>query len=193
MTTLPDHLLRACALACLALAALALTPERAEATTLKIAGVPELADRAERIVEGRVIRTEVVTYAVGPGVFTEYTVRVDATYKGAHSATVVVRVPGGKRADRHVLVEGMPALSAERTVVLMLEPLPTRAFPQDAAPAYLPLGLQQGVFTLAPNGATFHRDAIEANAIFDVPVCTGGEHTVDFEASALRAWLKARR
>ena len=167
---------------------MAATP--ADATTVRVAGLPELIDGAALIVEGRVTAVRSVTLDVGPGVFTEYQLDVATVHKGAPPQTIHVRVPGGKAAGREVAIEGMPALPTQRHLLLMLEPLPRAAWVDPETPSYLPLGLHQGVFALSDDGASFSRPTGGAQLVYVEPQCTGGEHVARFEADDLRAGIK---
>lgn len=129
------------------------TPAPAAATTVVALDNAQLAANSAYVVRGTIVDARVATYDVQPELFTEYDVRVDEVL-GADapvSDTLVVRVPGGQTAGRHVQVAGMPGFTVGDEVVLFLEALPD-AFGPDAAPGYLPVGLEQGVWRQTPAG-----------------------------------------
>lgn len=145
----PSHALSAALIA----ACLAVAPAPAGATSVLPLTDAELADGADLIVRGVVIELRTAEYAVGPGVFTEAVVAVAERLDGEVTVDeIVVRIPGGRTDSRYVLVPGMPVLALGEDVVLFLEALPTAAFGPDAPPAYIPRGLEQGVWRPADGG-----------------------------------------
>lgn len=124
----------------------------ADATSVVPLGDDALAFGAALVVHGRVGAVRTVEYPVGPGVFTEVAVEVLARLDpGDPVESLVIRVPGGASGTRRVVVSGMPTFDEGDEVVVFLEALPTAAF-GDAAPAYIPFGLQQGVWRQADAG-----------------------------------------
>ncbi len=105
----------------------------------------QLAAGASSVVVGTVIDVQAATHDIGPGVFTEYVVAVEEVLLGAPAEELVIRVPGGAAGDYRTVVPGMPAMRMGERVVLFLEPLPTAPF-GDARPAWIPFGLEQGVW-----------------------------------------------
>lgn len=102
---------------------------------------------AAEVLVVHVIDVQTIEMPVGPGVFTDVSLLVEETIAGTATvgSTVVVRVPGGNTATRAVHVEAMPEFRRGEALVVFLERLP--AFP-DGAEAFLPLGLNQGVWRL---------------------------------------------
>ena len=177
-------------LAAFAIAGAVLLPaEPGQATTLVRAGLPELFERADLVIEAKVTKSAVVEIAARPGVFTDYTLSPTHTYKGESADALVVRHPGGKIARGELLIEGMPKLEVGSTVIVFLEALPKGAFEDDET-RYLTLGMWQGHFVLSGDGSRFARNADSNLALISpMPWCTGGEDRVDFDAKGLRAWL----
>lgn len=89
--------------------------------------------------------------AVGPGVFTDVSLRVLEPLLGGvlPGDAITVRIPGGLLGERNVVIEGMPSFAVGEELVVFLELLPP--FP-DGVSAYLPLGLNQGVWRRDPAG-----------------------------------------
>lgn len=128
-------------------ALLALTPAPAGATSVLPLTDTQLAEGADMIVRGVVLEVRTAEYPIGPGIFTEAVVSVAERLDGDVTVDeIVVRIPGGRTDSRYILVPGMPVLSLGEDVVLFLEALPTDAFGPDAVPAYIPRGLDQGVW-----------------------------------------------
>lgn len=107
----------------------------------------QLVQASTAVVYGVVESRTTSLHAAGPGVFTDYLVRVDQHLAGVTSGGMwlTVRVPGGEGGGRHVVVDGMPELEVGAEVVLFLEALPTRPFGGELV--YLPVGLSQGVWS----------------------------------------------
>lgn len=139
--------LRAALVAC-ALAAGTL----AHATTVLPLSEEQLVAASQHVVQATVVDIEVVTRDVSPGVFTDVRVRVDEVLAGSasHGQTLTLRIPGGRSADRAVIVPGMPGFAAGEQVVLFLEALPDAW--ADEGPFYLPMGLEQGVWRSDADG-----------------------------------------
>jgi matrixin len=98
---------RAAAAIALALA----LPVAARASTIMELSPAELADGADRIVEGTVVARDTRWDTAHTGLETHATIAVDAAAKGGDVATVEIVVPGGELDGmRHVIV-GMPAVS----------------------------------------------------------------------------------
>ena len=178
------------ALAGVAVAALALGGATATATTVVRVGLPQLAESASLIVEGRVESATTVRSQAPPGVFAEYRVQVTRTYKGTTNTEVLVRVPGGRTDRGQVSVPGMPVLNARSRVLLFLEPLPRSAWSREE-PTWLPIGLDQGHFVLDEEAGMFRRHTGRA-AMLDGAFCTGGEFVDTVQIGVLRHWLGYR-
>lgn len=152
----------ASALACV-LCACVLAARPADATTVIPLEDEALAGGADMVVRGVVIEVRTATYAIGPGVFTEAVVAVDErldaprvdgeALDGSTPDEVILRIPGGETSDRHVIVPGMPSFGVGDEVVVFLEALPD-AFGDEAAPAFIPFGLEQGVWRETAHGWT---------------------------------------
>jgi hypothetical protein len=106
------------ALAAVATALLAVAP--AAATTYKMAPDEALADRADRVVEARVVATSPGTRPGPPS--TDYRIEVERAVAGkAAGGTLVVNVPGGERADGIGLqLYGVPAFEVGERALLFL-------------------------------------------------------------------------
>jgi hypothetical protein len=151
-----------CCTALLAVALLAGGVAPASATTVVALDDATLVASSDRVVQGAVIAIEVVRYPIAPQAFTEVTVEVEENVlsDGAPAERLIVRMPGGALDDRHIVVPGMPSFTLGERVVLFLEQLPD-AFGPDAPPAYLPLGLEQGVWRDAGLGR-WQRGSVES-------------------------------
>lgn len=123
----------------------ALVAPSARATTVFALDEESLVRSSQIIALVRVDAIEVREIALGPGVFTDVSLLVVEPLLGGvlPGASVTVRLPGGVLSDRQVVVEGMPTFAVGEEMVVFLEALPS--FP-DGVSAYLPLGLQQGVW-----------------------------------------------
>lgn len=117
-----------------------------------VVSLPEevLFGSASEILLVHVIERETVEMPIAPGVFTDFTLLVEQRVAGSllPGTTLTVRIPGGVSETRAVHVEGMPSFVPGETVLVFLEPLP--AFP-DGTVAYIPLGLNQGVWRVDTN------------------------------------------
>ena len=164
-----------------------LTSTPAAATTLVTAGVPQLIDRASVVVEGRVVSVNTILIDASPHIFTDFTFEVSRTLLGPHRDTITVRVPGGTHLKRSVVVEGMPSLPRNHDLLLILEVLPKSAW-SSPEPHYLPLGLQQGVFSLSSDLSSFSRDLFHPSKPL-LPACFGGESVTAFNAASLRRFI----
>ncbi len=123
-------------------------------------GVPELAERADLIVEARVLSTRVVE---APGTLqTEAVLQVGRTFAGQALTYRTVRLPGGEREDGSgLLIPGMPRLAAGEDVLLFLSA-------EGKKGARMPIGLSQGklgVVTLASGAKRLTRDATDTNLV----------------------------
>jgi hypothetical protein len=110
--------------------------------------VPGLVDRAELVVEGRVLAERAYRAANGL-VHTEYVLQCDRTFLGADAEQRVVRLPGGVLPDGSgTVIPGLPGLARGEHVVLFLSP-------ENATGVRMPVGLAQGklVVEAGPDGA----------------------------------------
>lgn len=124
----------------------------AAATTVLPLSDEALASGADMVVIGVVTAIETAHYEIGPGVFTEVEVRVDERFDGSVTPpTILLRIPGGSSAERTILVPGMPTFELGEEVVVFLELLP-QAFGPNGGIAFIPHGLQQGVWREVPGG-----------------------------------------
>ncbi len=124
----------------------------ASGTTVLPLSDEALASGADMVVIGVVTAVESAHYEIAPGVFTEVEVRVEERMDGSVSTpTVLLRIPGGSSDERTILVPGMPHFELGEEVVIFLELLP-QAFGPDAGVAFIPHGLQQGVWRKVPDG-----------------------------------------
>ncbi len=136
-------------LAAVVVVALLVAVSPASATTVLALDEATLVANTDLAIAGVIVDIRTSVVAIGPGVFTDYIVAVDSVLVGAAPDLVVVRVPGGQTGERDVRVEGMPSFTRDERVVLFLESLP--AFP-DGVVAFLPVGLNQGVWRVAEGG-----------------------------------------
>lgn len=123
-----------------------------EATTVLPLTDESLASGADMVVVGVVTSIQAAAYPIGPGIFTEIEIAVDERLDGAVAPpTVLLRIPGGSSAESTIIVPGMPYFELGEEVVVFLETLP-QAFGPDAGIAFIPHGLQQGVWREVPGG-----------------------------------------
>ena len=109
----------------------------AQATTVKGLTLKQLANTAQIVVEGRVLRSE--GRLIGGMIVTEHRVAVKSCHKGTCKAEVVVRTLGGEVGDRGMYFEGAAKLRAGQDVVL---------FARARGSALRPVGMAQGAFRL---------------------------------------------
>lgn len=120
--------------------ALFLPAREAGAGTAQRLDLPALVQRAELIVEARVLARH--TLESEGLLVTEYLLEVSRTFRGADQPYRTLRLPGGVRADGSgLLVPGVPHLAPGEEAVLFLEP-------EGRGGARLPAGLAQGKFGL---------------------------------------------
>lgn len=116
------------------------TEPAAEAGTALRLDTPGLVERAERIVEGRVLDATTVERQDG-SLDTEYRLQVERSFLGAQPGELSVRLPGGTRSDGSGLVlPGLPRLIPGEDVLLFLG--------AEEHGRALPVGLSQGRYTL---------------------------------------------
>lgn len=168
------------------LLSVALGSASASATTLVEAGLPELYERAELVIEGRVLSSAVLETPVQPRVFTEWQVSVDKVWKGTPDGVISVRHPGGKVARGELVIEGMPRLEVGESDLLFLERLPGPG----EAPRYIVLGMWQGRFVRSSDGLQWSRTASATQMVSPGRWCTGGEGQTAFSVAELRRWLE---
>lgn len=100
-------------------------------------GVPELLERSDLCLEGRVIAVRAVLEGQRR-IDTEYTIQVARTFWGEPQAVRVIRIPGGVLPDgRGMTIPGLPRLALGEDAILFL----SRA---DASGMRMPVGLAQG-------------------------------------------------
>ena len=100
-------------------------------------GVPELFERSDLCLEGRVIAVRAVLEGQRR-IDTEYTIQVARTLWGESQAVRVIRIPGGVLPDgRGMTIPGLPSLALGEETILFL----SRA---DATGMRMPVGLAQG-------------------------------------------------
>ncbi len=165
------------------LLALALLPATAGATAFVPLADAALAERAPVIVEGRVLAVEPAP-AERPAI--DYLVQVERSIKGGLAGgVVVVRVPGGVRADGvGLLVHGAPRFAEGDEALLFLEPRRDGTF-----------GLHQfllGAFHLEHEGGVrvAWRDLAAAHRL-ELPG-RAAPRDGPRDAGAFRVWLEAR-
>lgn len=103
--------------------------------------VPDMVEHAELVVEGRVLARRALVSTRGR-IETEYTLRVDETFRGEPRALRTFRLPGGTLADgRGLGIAGMPELAVGEDTLLFL----TR---EGSSSMRMPVGLAQGKYTV---------------------------------------------
>lgn len=163
-------------IAALVVAASLLCANPAGATTVIRAGLPELVERADLVVEGEVASAR--EYVARGEVYTDYTLQVAARFKGQAPDTLVVRLPGGAG----TVVVGTPKLTVGSQVLLFLER-------GNVGDSWVILGLGQGHFELVEE--TYVRRLGNVGFI-DLPYSTGGEDLTRIAAPDLRAFLRTQ-
>lgn len=114
-------------------------PTGVDAGTALRLDVPQLAERADLVLEGRV-RSARGHQAASGLIETEYELEVDRTLHGEHQALRTLRVPGGVLPDgRGLLLPGMPRLLEGEEVLLFLSS-------ESTGGVRMPVGLSQGKF-----------------------------------------------
>jgi len=100
-------------------------------------GVPELLERSDLCLEGRVIAVRAVVEGQRR-IDTEYTIQVARTFWGEPQAVRVIRIPGGVLPDgRGMTIPGLPRLALGEESILFLSVA-------DASGMRMPVGLAQG-------------------------------------------------
>jgi len=117
----------------------------AAAMSTRAAPLAELARRADLALVGHAVQSE--SFWREGRIFTRVTVLADEVWKGPGAAgrTVEVLTPGGRVGHLGQRVDGSTAVVVGERVALLLARTPDGA--------YVPLGLWQGVFRLAGEGA----------------------------------------
>jgi len=164
----------------------------ARATLVRALDLAGLCAHSALIVEGRVEEAETVRRPAGPGVFSDYRVRVERVHKGASRPTQVVtlRLPGGRLQGARVKVDGVPALGPGQRALLFLEPLPAGAFP-DEGRLWIPVGLEQGVVFLraTADGEVAERRSFGARLLSPPTRLGFGGRSLPSDAGELRRTL----
>jgi hypothetical protein len=114
----------------------------AHAATLEKLSIEEMAQKATRIVRGRV--TGCSGQAQGLSVYTHCVVSVTETWKGQAASTAKFVVPGGTAAGLTQIFTGTPKFAAGEEYVLFLW--------TGRSGITQIIGLSQGVFDLGPDG-----------------------------------------
>jgi len=98
----------------------------AQATILKQLSLPELRDRADAIVLGRIEKIEY--QSVSGQAWTVLHLRVEKSLRGSSATTISLRIPGGQQSvDGRTLVtrvEGIPEFQLQERGIFFLESLP---------------------------------------------------------------------
>jgi len=118
----------------------------ADAGTALALDVSELAERADCIVEGRVLDARSELTPAGR-IVTAFDVSVDRSFHGDASGTVSIRLPGGVVGDVGMVVPGMPHLVPGEDVLLFVTD-------EGHAGFRMPIGLAQGKFRITTDWAT---------------------------------------
>jgi len=119
------------------LSLLLLTTARA-AVVLRLE-LPQLVQRAERVVVARLVKTG-PSFWRGTRIFTSYTFAVERQVAGGGSRQLVVIQPGGQVDGLKQVVSGYPGFEPGRRLLLFLD---------RAGSAWRVVGLSQGVFVAA--------------------------------------------
>lgn len=114
---------------------------RSEAATVERLDVDGLVERADWIVEGRVVGRRLIERADG-GLDTEFDLDLERDFLDPDSGDRSFRLPGGVRSDGSGLaIPGLPQIAVGEEVLLVLTPA-------GADGRRLPVGLSQGKFSL---------------------------------------------
>lgn len=161
-----------------------LPAREAGAGTAERLDLPALVQRAELIVEARVLARHALE---SEGLLvTEYLLEVARTFKGAGQPYRTLRLPGGARADGSgLLIPGVPQLAPGEEAVLFLEH-------EGRGGARLPAGLAQGKFGVrrAADGSKRLVRDVSALALAGAP---GGVRSVTDYAELVAAIEAAAR
>ena len=106
--------------------------------------VEQLAEKADRIVRGRVVEQSVLLERGGRAIWTRYHVRVEETLAGEGTKEVVVHVPGGRMGELRQEVHGVARLRTNDEVVVFLW--------KDRQGRLRVLGQAQGAFRVRAEG-----------------------------------------
>jgi hypothetical protein len=142
------------------------------AVKLDLAG---LVDRADLVLEGRVVAERVL---MGPAnrIDTEYTISVERTFWGSALPTRVFRMPGGVLPDgRGMVLPGMPRLSTGASALLFL----TAADPTGMR---MPVGLAQGELAIITDAAGQKRIVRDTSDLSLLDPRTGAPTQADAKA-----------
>jgi len=167
---------------------------RIDAGTAVRLDVPDLVDRADLALEGRVVERHVAQDGRGR-IETSYALAVERTFWGEPRAIRSVRLPGGVLPDgRGMILPGMPDLAVGEDVLLFLSP------PGDTG-IRMPIGLAQGKLRVV-TGLSGERFLVRAQAdlnLVDPRYGTvhraGGRALLDYARTIarIRAAVEARK
>ena len=133
----------------------------ADAGTALSLDVPDLAERADLIVEGHVLdaRSEVTE---GGLIVTAWDVSVERLFHGDAPSVVTLRLPGGVVGSIGMVIPGMPEMAPGEDVLLFVTE-------ESHAGFRMPIGLGQGKYRIVTDLATgkrmLHRDAHDLELI----------------------------
>jgi hypothetical protein len=114
------------------------------AATLERLSLDDLINKSTTIVRGKVLDS--YTGMTGPVIYTHYRVQASETLKGAPSMTVEFQMPGGVANNLRQTFAGVPAFKAGDEYVFFL-------WTGKSGNTQV-LGLTQGLFSVAPGGAS---------------------------------------
>ena len=135
-------------------AALVLTlASSATATTVLRLDLPDLVNKADNIVQGRVEQVYVDWDAERRLAFTYISINVDDPMKGARRQTVLIRQVGGRVGNISMHVAGMPTFSQGEEVILFLNDLHNGTF--------MVVGMNQGKYQITQDYAVANAAGIE--------------------------------
>jgi hypothetical protein len=133
------------ALAALSCVVSFLDPRDVRAGTAVRMDVAGLVDRADIVVEARVISATPTLVAGGRRIETEYTLEVKRSFLGDALPVQSIRLPGGvlpaSQGGRGLVIAGMPSLAAGEDVVLFLTVPSSKGL-------RMPVGLAQGKYRI---------------------------------------------
>ena len=130
----------------------------AEATLIRAFSLQELHRTADKVVTGTVTGANSFWNEAHDTIYTEYTVVVESTLKGAGGKTLSVRLMGGAVDDRELLVAGNAKLEVGEEVLLCL---------RTNVGFHTLVGMSQGKWTVRRHDGIDH--AFRGPALGDVP------------------------
>jgi len=162
---------------------LAMTTSLASATTIVTRTPEQLAQESALVVDGKVTGVRTYWNDAHSKIFTEATVAVDGTHKGAAASSLRIVQLGGVVGNVRMTAHGALAWKTGEEVLLFLEPSGTGA--------YQVAGFSQGKYTIerdTRSGKAFVRQALPADA-HESPAATASSGTAGAERVTLEQFL----